>query len=166
MPWRFVPAALLVTGLIAGAPALTQQPSGNPPPADKPVQLEPVAETRLLMEGLNLPNFRGLDRLLRERPKDAEAWKFVRGQALLIAEAGNLLLLRPPRSKGRQTWFSRAAELRDAGRRLAESAAARDYARSRADLVSLANTCNRCHHSFRVKVEVTPFAEPSDGAKE
>ena len=28
------------------------------------------------------------------------AWKFVRGQALLIAESGNLLLLRPPHNAG------------------------------------------------------------------
>jgi hypothetical protein len=34
--------------------------------------LEPVAETRLLMEGLNAANFKGLNRLLREKPADAE----------------------------------------------------------------------------------------------
>ena len=62
---------------------------------------EPIAETRLLMEGLNLANFRGLERLLTARPASTDAWTFARGQALLIAETGNLLMLRQPRAEGR-----------------------------------------------------------------
>jgi hypothetical protein len=166
---------VLAAALLAAAPALTQvpaqRPSGReslPPPRVTPKvtpRLEPVAETKLLMEGLNLANFRGLERLLRQRPDSVEAWKFARGQALLIAETGNLLMLRPPRSQGQPLWFARAAELRGAARDLAQNAGARDYEASRAALVSVANACNHCHQSFRVKVEIAPFADPS-GEKE
>ena len=74
-------------------------------------RLDPVAETRLLMQGINLPNFRGLERLLNQKAPDAQVWTFARGQALLIAEGGNLLMLRPPKNQGQQAWFERAMEL-------------------------------------------------------
>ena len=64
-------------------------------------KLEAVAETRLLMEGLAQANFRGLERLLAEKPGEVKTWTFARGQALLIAETGNLLMLRPPKAQRR-----------------------------------------------------------------
>jgi hypothetical protein len=132
-------------------------PQGNSRPTPR---LEAVAETRLLMEGLDLPNFRGLERHLRQKPPDAETWTFVRGQALLIAESGNLLMLRPPRNAGERAWQDRAAELRALATRLARDAAARDYERCRTDLNELANACNACHQTFRIPMRMVPFAEP------
>src|ERR1700732_806495 len=94
--------------LLLGAPPAvrSQQPAKVTP------KLEPVAETRLLMEGLAHANFRGLERLLTEKPAEVKTWTFARGQALLIAETGNLLMLRPPKSQGQAVWFDRAMELR------------------------------------------------------
>jgi hypothetical protein len=143
----------LGVALLAAAPAA---PQGLTRPAARP---EPVAETRLLMQGINQPNFRALERLLRQRPADLEAWTFARGQALLIAENGNLLLLRPPRKEGRDTWLERCADLREFATRLARFTANRDYEGSRSALVQVANACNRCHDTFRVGVRLTPFAE-------
>src|SRR5437899_9199529 len=120
-------AAVGVLLLIAG-PATSQLRREPKARTSKP---EPVAETRLLMEGLNQANFRGLERLLKEQPADMEAWKFARGQALLIAETGNLLMLRPPRGTAQDVWMDRAAELRDAATTLARAAAKRDWERSR-----------------------------------
>ena len=68
-------------------------------------KLEPIAETRLLMEGLANANFRGLERNLSKNPIDDPSWVFARGQALLIAETANLLMLRPPRNPGENTWM-------------------------------------------------------------
>src|SRR5262249_19193094 len=89
-----------------------------------------------------------------------QAWMFGRGQALLIAETANLLMLRPPRSQGQAAWFERAMELRDNAKKLAQKVAAKDYEGSRANLVGLGNSCNRCHQTFRVPVEIAPFAAP------
>src|SRR5262245_21014979 len=139
--------------LLTTAPAV---PQTAPRPAPR---LEAVAETRLLMEGLNQANFRGLERHLKQKPAEVEAWTFIRGQALLIAETGNLLLIRPPRNPGETAWMERATELRDSAATLARHAAARDYESSRAALGTLANSCNRCHQAFRVPVRVTPFAD-------
>jgi hypothetical protein len=125
------------------------------------VYLKAVAETRLLMEGVAVANFRGLERLLKEKPNSTEAWTYARGQALLIAETGNLLLLRPPRTKGRDTWQQRAMELRSSATDLARLVAARDLERSRAALQNVANVCNRCHQTFQVQVRLVPFSEPT-----
>ncbi len=119
--------------------------------------LMPVAETRVLMLGINLPNFNGLNRRLAQQPQGDESWNIIRGQALLIAENGNLLMLRPPRDGKEEIWLDRAADLRSVATRLARGASERDYARSRDDLVKLADTCNRCHKTFRVDVTITAF---------
>jgi hypothetical protein len=151
----FLPSAL--SALLLATAAVPQPPRAKPQP-----QLEAVAETRLLMEGLAQANFRGLERLLRQPPADAEAWTFARGQALLIAETGNLLMLRPPRNSGETAWMDYAAALRDASKRLARTTADADYPRSRVALAALADTCNRCHQRFRVPARITAFAEPKE----
>lgn len=145
-------APVLFTSLAAVCLPMTgsSQPARSPAP-----KLEPVAETRLLMEGLALPNFKGVDRLLKAAPADAGDWKIARGQALLIAETVNLLMLRPPKGPDAEsTWMSRATELRDAAGKLARTAADRDHARSRQALEGVADACNRCHESFRVATRV------------
>jgi hypothetical protein len=110
------------------------------------------------MEGLANPNLLGLGKILSEKPADSEAWRFARGQALLVAETGNLLLLRPPQSEsGQETWMKYATELRDSGATLARAAAAKDYSKSRVALAAVANVCNRCHQAFRVPQRVDPF---------
>jgi hypothetical protein len=136
-------------------------PSAHSQPATKTnkYRLEPIAETKLLMEGLANPNLRALGKLLADKPTDAEAWSFARGQALLIAESGNLLLLRPPkRVPGEEVWMKHALELREAAAVLARATAAADYDRSRVGLAGVANACNRCHQAFRVGQRVDPFS--------
>jgi hypothetical protein len=154
-----LPAA---AALLALVPAASPQFGPRPVPRGQP-RLEPVAETKLLMEGLAQANFKGLDRLLQKKPADVQTWTFARGQALLIAETGNLLMLRPPRNEGEAAWLQRATELREAATALARSAAARDYDASQRGLVNVANACNRCHQTFRVPVEIAPFEERDKG---
>lgn len=120
-------------------------------------KLEPVAETKLLMEGLLKSNVRGMEKNLVQTPADAETWTFVRGQALLVAETGNLLMMRPPKAGGQDAWMASAADLRDKATALARSAAARDVDGCRKGLFTLAATCNRCHQTFQVNVKVAPF---------
>jgi hypothetical protein len=119
-----------------------------------------LAETKLLMEALARPNVGGLNKILKDQPKEAEAWTFARGQSLLIAETANLLMLRPPKEKAAQeAWMTRAGELRDTAGKLAKAAGGKDYVGSRAALVEVANACNRCHQGLKVAYRVTPFAD-------
>jgi len=146
--------------LVVALLLLQLSPAGTQPPARVQPRLEPVAETRLLMEGLNQSNFRGLSKHLKEKPADPDTWTFVRGQALLIAETGNLLMMRPPRNQGEAVWLDRAIDLRSAATRLARAASESDYPRSRAALAGVADACNRCHQTFRVPVRLNAFPEP------
>jgi hypothetical protein len=154
---RFRVAVVAVAAACLLAPVAQSQPAGGKAkqPAPKP---EAVAETKLLMEGLAASNLRGLGKLLRDKPADAEAWGFARGQALLVAETGNLLLLRPPRTAtGQEAWQTHSADLRETATALARAAAAKDYPKARAALAGVANVCNRCHQAFRVPTRVDPF---------
>jgi hypothetical protein len=147
---------LLAAGVAAAQVVIRiRRPERLPPPPPAP-KLEAVAETKLLMEGLADPNYRALEKLLKDKPADAEAWSFARGQALLVAETGNLLLLRPPRNAGEAAWMARATQLRDAAKALAARAGKNDLAGTRAGVLKLAGACNRCHETFRVKVRVGP----------
>ena len=69
--------------------------------------------------------------------------------------------MRPPRTKdGTDVWMTSAPP--SCGRRaikLAKAAAAQDYAQSRAGLAAVANSCNRCHQSFKVAARVNPFTD-------
>ncbi|MFO0926432.1 MAG: cytochrome c [Gemmataceae bacterium] len=154
---RMLPIALLA--VLATTPGAAVTPFAP--------KFEAVAETQLLMEGLADANHRSLQRQLRAPPADTEAWTVVRGQALLIAETGNLLLIRPPRSGGRDTWMRLSTELRTAATALARKAADKDYPGGQAALTALTASCNRCHETFRVPVRVgpepaTPLAERSE----
>jgi hypothetical protein len=150
--WAALGMAMLIVGSGLG--------QGQAPATKVTPKLEPVAETKLLMEGLAHANFRGLERILTQKPTEAQAWTFARGQALLIAETANLLMLRPPRNQGQPVWFERAIDLRKQATQLALTIAQRDYTGSRTGLGQLAATCNRCHQNFRIDVEIAPFQQP------
>jgi hypothetical protein len=145
---------LVWPGRSQNPPAPSMQLGGKITP-----KLEPVAETKLLMEGLLHPNFRGLAKLFHQKAPDGQAWTFGRGQALLIAEGANLLMLRPPKNQGQQAWFERAMELRGLATQLAQVIARKDLNRGRMSLQTLANSCNRCHQTFRVPVQIAPFED-------
>jgi hypothetical protein len=119
-----------------------------------PPRLTPVAETKLVMEGVAHANYQGIERNLKQKPEDVETWKFVRGQALLVAESGNLLMIRPPKKDGQNEWMQRASDMREAATTLARQAGARDYERSKAALADVTTSCNRCHQTFRVPVQI------------
>jgi hypothetical protein len=147
--------------LMTTAPAQDARKDTSPAP-----RLEPVAETKLLMDGLAQSNYRGLTRLLKSAPPDAETWAFLRGQALLIAETGNLLLVRPPKNAGQKVWMDHATELREQATQVARQAGARDYTRIQAAVQLLARTCNRCHQTVRVPVKITDQAPSTRDVEE
>jgi Cytochrome C' len=147
----FIAAILLATAVIPGL----GQNTGKVAP-----RLEPVAETRLLMEAIAHANFRGLERNLTKKPMDDQAWIFARGQALLIAETGNLLMLRPPKNQGEVVWMERSMDMRSQAMQLAQVLSKKDMERSKAGMQQLANSCNRCHQTFKTPIEIVPFQQP------
>lgn len=142
--------------IVAGVLVVAALDSRGQSTARKP-ELEAVAETRLLMEGLASANFHGLERIFENKPTDRKYWVFARGQALLIAETANLLMMRPPRNEGGTVWLECAADMRKSATQLVYKIADQNYQESRTAIIQLGNSCNRCHQSFRVPVRITPF---------
>lgn len=138
-------------------------PERLPPPEAKfTPKFEALAETKLLMEGLAQANYRAVEKHLQGKgPQDVDTWMFARGQALLVAETGNLLLLRPPRNEGRDTWMRRAMDMRQSASDLARQLGNRDLVRGRTALIELTNKCNNCHQTFRVPTRIGPNADPA-----
>jgi hypothetical protein len=152
---RLAAAALLALGCLFVPVGQSQLLKKNAQP-----KLEPVADTKLLMAGIAEPNLRGIGQLLKNKPKDDAGWAFSRGQALLVAETGNLLMMRPPQGRDPQDqWMSLSADLRENGTGLAKALAAKDYLQARTALAATANTCNRCHTTFKVAARVNPFPD-------
>jgi hypothetical protein len=164
-PVRSFCLASALLAILAGGPPAAPGQAGPRPAGKFTPKLEPLAETKLLMEGLAHPNFRGMEKLLQKKPGDAQAWAFLRGQALLVAETGNLLMLRPPRNPGQSPWMERATDLRTQAVKLARAAGREDYADCKAGLRDLAAACNRCHDSFKIQVRIVPFEEPVNKAE-
>ena len=153
-------AATSLSAQIRRAPERLPPPESRSAEAKFTPKFEALAETKLLMEGLAHPNYRAVEKHLQGKgPDDVDTWMFARGQALLIAETGNLLLLRPPRNEGRDTWMRRAMDMRQSASTLARRLGNRDLARSRAALLELANKCNNCHQTFRVATRIEPNGE-------
>jgi hypothetical protein len=161
---RMCGLVLLAGGIVATSLfAQTRRDAERLPlPQDKfTPKFEALAETKLLMEGLAQPNYRAVEKHLQGKgPADDDTWTFARGQALLIAETGNLLLLRPPRNSGRDVWMRRAMDMRQSAGNLARRLTNHELARSRSALVDLAASCNRCHQTFRVATRIGPSEEP------
>ena len=146
----------ILAGIVAAFPLSAQQP----PKGKIAPKLEPIAETKLLMEGLAHANFRGLERNLLKNPIDDQTWTFARGQALLIAETANLLMLRPPKTQGQAAWFEHTMNMRSQATQLAQHLAKKDIEQAKIGMTQLAGSCNRCHQTVRVPVESVPFPAP------
>ena len=147
---------LLALALVSlPTPGVAQRPAPFTP------RFEAVADTRLLMEGMLHSNYRSIGKLLKNKPTDRDTWVFARGQAILIAEAGNLLLLRPPKGTGRDTWMRLSMEMRSQAVALATAAAAKDHAKSIRAMADLKAGCVRCHQTFRVDIKLDP--QPAAG---
>jgi hypothetical protein len=58
--------------------------------------------------------------------------------------------------------MERSMDMRAQAQQLAGQLAKKDLERSKAAMQSLAASCNRCHTTFRVPIEIAPFqqAEP------
>ena len=63
-----------------------------------------------------------------------------------------------PRNEGEPIWFQRATEFRTAAVQLAGSMGQSRITNAAGPTWSaLAGTCNRCHQSFRIRVQIKPF---------
>jgi hypothetical protein len=150
MRWS-IGVALAVLAGVGVARVHAQRPQGTAKPAAKAVvsasQVKPIATVGDIMQLLTIPLSNAVFEYGGEPPKDDKTWDEVRGKAIALAEAGNLLML-GSRAKDRAAWmkFSRAQV--DAAEAAAKAAAAKNGDQLSAASDALYETCAGCHKVY------------------
>lgn len=137
--------------LITAAIACLALSIGSMNAADKvEPKLAPVEDDmHEFMEYAFEPFFKDLRTSMKAEPADKKAWKPVKANSLILAENGNLLMMRGPKDGvEKQEWNALAADLREHGRLLYKQAKKRDYALARKHYEAFITKCNACHEKF------------------
>ena len=142
----FLVLGLLVTGRIVFGPsaevaksALAQEAA----PEDKAVE----PDMHEFMEYVCEPPCKRLKAVLATAPADNAAWKGIKSDSLILAEAGNLLHRRPP-EKDAAAWVAHSKKVRDTGILLYAAAKKKDTVETRKQWEGLLQNCNACHTQF------------------
>ncbi|MEX0718559.1 MAG: cytochrome c [Planctomycetaceae bacterium] len=142
--------AALGTGAWSNATsAAVAQPAGG---AAAPVE----DDLHEFMEYVFEPTFERLKAAMAAKEKDDAKWKAVKSDALILAEGGNLLLIRKP-DEDAADWTKHAVAARDAGGELYRAAKAKDANAAGTRYRAMIARCNACHEQFSAG---EPMLEP------
>jgi cytochrome c553 len=147
--WIATGIAALLTASIAfqvASPTSSHNAHADSPQAKTAVTpVEPSMHE--FMEYVFEEPYKRLKTAMATEPADRSAWKVIKSDALILAEAGNLLLMRLPEENA-ATWREHSAAVRDGGGEFYQAARKRDYAAAKASYTALLQKCNACHNDF------------------
>jgi len=123
--------------LLAGA-AIAQAPS----------KFQPVGSMSQLMVDIIYPASDALFYIERDAPKNDHDWNVIRGQALMVAESGNLLLM-DGRARDQDRWVKDTRLMIDAGTAAFRAAQKKDMQAILALSDQLSASCIQCHKDYR-----------------
>ena len=127
------------TSLDTNAAVLAAPPTAGPQPVDESMHH--------FMEYVFEPNYKRLKASLASEPKDKQAWKGIKGDALTLPEATNLLMTRGPKQNG-YAWAPLSVAVRTHGSELYQAARKSDYAAARKAYTTMLTNCNACHKQY------------------
>jgi len=113
----------------------------------------PIATVKEIMTALTVPSSDAIFDAQSEPPKTDEGWATVSTRALVLAEAGNLLMI-GSRAKDKKEWMTRARAQVDAAVAVMKAATARDVESLSTAANALNETCDACHARYM------QFSEP------
>jgi hypothetical protein len=145
--WLSLPAALLSSLLISQAVSVPRQVRGEDAPQTQ-TKLVPVDKSmHEFMEYFFQPTYLRLKSTMAAAPSANEGWKAIKSDSLILAEGGNLLLLRTPlRDPARRNESSVA--VRDSAGQLYKAARKKDFDLCRKTYEQMLTNCNSCHKQF------------------
>lgn len=136
----------LSAGLFWSAPSSTHSARANADAAkSEAVAVEP--DMHEFMEYVFQPTFLRLHAQMAAEPADNKGWKAIKSDALILAEGGNLLLIRDAGSD-QADWDRHSIHVRDLGGELYRAAKAKDYKTARGHYEKMVTNCNACHDQF------------------
>jgi len=108
----------------------------------------PVATISEIMDAITLPYSDALLYIQRNPPQSDRDWEMLQMQALMLAESGNLLMMKD-RAKNQGPWMKDARLLVDAGMAAVKATRARDIQAVLALNDQIVSSCITCHTKFR-----------------
>ncbi len=99
------------------------------------------------MEYVFQPTYKRLKAAMASEPADNGTWKTIKSDALILAEGGNLLLIRKPHQHT-DAWVDHSVDVRTLGGKLYQAARKKDYSEARKQYTSMILKCNSCHNAF------------------
>ena len=129
--------------MVAAVGVATACNSQQPAP---PSTIKVVASTKQVMSAISAQS----DPLFNvglEPPKTDEAWTSLRANAVIVAEAGNLLLL-GDRVRDHSDWIKFSQALTDAGAVALRAAEAKNVDAASTAGDTLLETCSQCHEKY------------------
>jgi len=140
-------------GLVAAIGALLCGACGGGPPAPP---FKPVADVKQLMGPIDASadviweasgEIISKDGVLQRRPKNQAEWDAVRNAAIMITEAGNLLMM-TPRAKDGDVWMERSQAMIDTGVAAWKAAEAKNVDQLFTVGGDVYEACSQCHRRY------------------
>ncbi len=128
--------------LIVGASLLAMAAIAQAP------TFQPVGNMSQLMIDIIYPTSDAIFYVDRDPPKNQHEWSLLRGQALMLAESGNLIMM-PGRARDQENWIKYSKIMIDLGTTAFKAAQAKDLDAIRALNDPLNDVCVNCHLQYR-----------------
>jgi len=120
----------------------------QPVKVDKGAELVPVEEDmHEFMEYVFQPTYRRLKVSMSKTPASNADWKAIKADSLSLAEAANLIIMRPP-SEDVEDWNHHSVEVRNHGKAFYSAARSKDFAAATKHYQAMLKSCNACHQQF------------------
>lgn len=129
------------------AATLGQTPSPAPPAPPKPPTRN-VGSMSDLMVKIIYPTSDAVFYIESRTPKDDAEWNTFEGQALMLAESANLLMM-PGRARDQKQWMADAKLMLDAGTAAVKAAKTKNVEAVSAVSDQLLESCTTCHKHYR-----------------
>ncbi|MCA9246534.1 MAG: cytochrome c [Planctomycetales bacterium] len=136
----FLRIALLAIGidLFDGASILAE---------DKIAPTPVESDMHEFMEYVFQPPYKRLRQAMAEESKDSGVWKSIKSDSLILAEAGNLLLIRVSKDQADE-WAKHSAQVRALAADLYRAAKQKDATAAQKSYRAMLVQCNHCHDHF------------------
>jgi hypothetical protein len=134
--------------LLAGVSVLAQAPAAPKPAAPDRPPTRNVGSMSDLMVKIIYPASDALFYIESRTPKTDAEWTALEGQALMVAESANLLML-PGRARDQKQWMADAKLMLDAGAAAVKAAKAKNVEGIVALSDQLMESCTSCHKNYR-----------------
>lgn len=131
----------LVAVSVALAATLTQVASDRPPTRN-------IGSMSELMVKIIYPTSDALFYIESRTPKTDAEWNVLEGQALMLAESANLLMM-PGRARDQKQWMADAKLMLDAGALAVKAVQSKDVEAIAALGDQLVESCTSCHKHYR-----------------